>query len=62
MKLTRCPAEAYCDCKSDHPKCEMCQWYKAIDSGYGHCIAVPVPVIVPWCKVTCAHRTIGKRA
>ena len=50
-----CECEEYCPCDSDNmPRCEKCEYYEMIDSGHGHCIALPVVAIVPWCRVTCS--------
>lgn len=50
-----CQHNPYCNCKRIiNDGCETCQFYKIIDSGYGYCIALPIVIIVPFCKITCA--------
>ena len=50
-----CKCEDYSPCNADKdPRCEMCGFYRIIDSGYGYCIALPTVVTVPWCRITCS--------
>ena len=50
-----CESEEYCPCDWDKMRhCKECEYYQIIDSGYGHCIALPAVVIVPWCRITCS--------
>ncbi len=52
-----------CDClskDSKKQKCEDCNWYKFVDSGFGFCKALPEPVIVAWCRDICSLFEVKK--
>ena len=50
-----CECEGFCPCKTPQLEtCEDCKFYRWIDSGYGHCIALPTAITVPWCKIPCS--------
>ena len=50
-----CMRQDACDCSAKKSGfCEKCNWYVAIDSGYGYCIALPTTYQVPWCKDICS--------
>jgi len=52
-----CEWQDSCDClskTSKKVKCEDCDWFKRIDSGYGFCKALPEPIPVGWCRDICS--------
>jgi hypothetical protein len=51
-----CEFQDCCNCKIKDKlnSCEDCKWYLEIDSGYGYCKALPIPVVVGWCKDICS--------
>lgn len=49
-----CEFQEACNCKRKiEQSCELCTFFRAIDSGYGWCIALPRPFVVAWCKEVC---------
>ena len=55
IKVKDCPHQEYCSCNVIRSfYCEKCHWYVMIDSGYGHCMALPIPAVVAWCKLNCS--------
>ena len=57
-KVSDCKWEQSCDCLGIKQRyCELCQWYRMIDSGYGWCTALPTHVVVAWCRDICTHFT-----
>ena len=56
-KLKYCEWEDSCTCQTTIHKtvrCEYCKFYYWTDSGYGYCRALPVHVLVPWCRDICS--------
>jgi hypothetical protein len=49
-----CEHKSYCNCNENHLCCEKCQWFRMIDSGFGHCIALPKIETVQWCRIICS--------
>jgi len=58
MKESNCEWAESCDCSSPSANkdksCEKCKWYWMIDSGYGHCKALPQHITVAWCRDICS--------
>ena len=50
-----CRFQEFCNCKdkAKTKQCELCRYYRFIDSGYGHCVALPIATVVAWCKDPC---------
>jgi len=48
-----------CNCKelNKTKRCDRCYWFWVLDSGYGYCRALPIPVLVAWCKDPCSLYT-----
>ena len=42
-----------CEGKKCYLTCEECLYYRAFDSGWGYCNALPEPIEVAWCKDVC---------
>jgi hypothetical protein len=49
-----CEFRDSCICANDKElRCDKCHYYWWTDSGYGYCKAMPIPVLVAWCKDFC---------
>ena len=57
MSEIDCKSSEFCDCGDidDRDNCFVCEHYRFIDSGYGWCIFLPTPKVVPWCRVPCGN-------
>jgi len=55
--LVDCACSDYCNCEEEEERlrCELCEYFKPIDSGYGYCMVLPTIVTVPWCRVICGQ-------
>ena len=62
MKKVDCKSADFCNCGVvvDEQRCFWCEHYRMIDSGYGWCMFLPTPVVVPWCRVPCGSFKGGK--
>lgn len=45
----------WCGNHDDKQTCVECKHYRMIDSGYGWCMFLPTPKVVPWCRVPCGN-------
>ena len=52
-----CKSSAFCKCVNhdECKECKSCTSYRMIDSGYGWCMFLPVPIVVPWCRIPCGN-------
>ena len=55
MFESNCEFNKFCNCGKNYgtKTCDNCKFYEMIDSGYGYCIALPIPPVVAHCKITC---------
>ena len=54
-KVELCKWEDSCKCGVNKVlSCLNCKWYWWLDSGYGHCRAMPEHLIVAWCRDICS--------
>ena len=46
---------SHCGARYKEQMCELCGYYKAIDSGVGWCICNPEPLLTEWCRDICGQ-------
>ena len=56
-----CKWDGICKCHSTNKerRCDKCDFYWWVDSGFGYCRALPEFVVVAWCRDVCSFYKRG---